>query len=186
MMSETVMPKAITENRNATQGAFPKAVIYPKEPLGQFTGMLTTAELLRLLDERQIRNADIARAIGVSPSRVTELRKGERAVKLDEAAKLVAAFDLESQPIPRVAPVHPAVARLIVLYIAAELGFDAQSNPALVRELTEDVRAFSEFVVEPTVRGNPEAVEAFFQAMRLRRPRLEDTGRQESDPERTR
>lgn len=183
MMSETVMGISVTENRNAFQAAITGCVIYPPRGLRQSNSVLNTVELLARLDERGIRNVDVAHAINVSPSRVTEIKKGERAIKLDEAFKLVEAFDLES---PQGQPAHPlpaAVARLVVRYIALETGSPLARSEADLEELAEDVRAFVEFVADPKVRDSVEAAEAFFQAMRLRRPRPALASPPGSDPE---
>jgi transcriptional regulator with XRE-family HTH domain len=132
--------------------------------------VLTTKELLARLREKKVKNADIARALGVTPSRVTEMFDGTRALKLDEAAKLSEAFDLEPPPSPQVPALPAPVSQLIVQHIARELGRPlAQDAPQLL-ELTEDLRAFSEFVTDPKVRESIDLAMAFFQAMRLRRP----------------
>lgn len=169
MIAETVMRKMITENRKAAQEPFTECVIYDSEPLVHATGVLTTTELLTRLEAKGVKNADIARALKVAPSRVTEIKKGERTIKLDEAAKLVFEFDLESPPVPKVSPLPPAVSRLIVRYIAEEL--ECPVGEDRLQEIAEDVRAFAEFVADPTTRGSIEAAELFFQAMRLRRPK---------------
>jgi hypothetical protein len=170
------MPPTYTENRNERKGKLPDCVIYPRSPFVHPNAMLTTQELLRRLGERGVKNAAVARALNVTPSRVTEMYKGLRALKLDEAVKLVETFDLEPEPSRRAAPLPSPIARLIVLYVAAELGVDAEQEPAKVQELSEDVRAFSEFVADPQVRESIEAATAFLQAMRLRRPLTEPAG----------
>lgn len=179
-MLETLMPNSVTDNRNDVQATFTPSVVYENGTVGQPKGMLTTADLLSLLEERQIRNKDIANALGVTPSRVTEIKKGERSIKLDEAVKLVAAFGLELPQGPPVAPVPVSVARLIVLYVAVELGL-SPGREERVEELAQDIRAFSEFAADPKVRSSVELSEAFFQAMRLRRPRPEPEAQRESD-----
>lgn len=186
MISETVMPIRITENRNNVQEAFTKCGIYAVSDVVKPNLVLTTGELLGRLRDRGIKNADIARALKVSPSRVTEIFKGERSVSLDEGAILVEKFDLESPQDRRVAPLPAQVSRLLVRYVAAELGVDLERNLPLLQELTEDVRAFAEYVADPSVRENPAAAEAFFQAMRLRRPKPADKVPPGSDPERAR
>jgi transcriptional regulator with XRE-family HTH domain len=173
MISETVMEISHNENRKAVQAPIPLCVIYPLAPLAHGNPMLTTGELLARLGQKGIKNHQIAKALDVSPSRVTEMWKGERAIKLDEAAKLVAEFQLdEALPSPRVSPLPAPIARLVVAYVAAELGLE-RANPLQVAEIAEDVRAFAEFVSDPAVRESIDAAETFFQAMRLRRPRPE-------------
>jgi transcriptional regulator with XRE-family HTH domain len=169
MMSETVMESYIAEYRNDCKSRIADCVIYPEGRLGQRNSMLTTRELLERLEQRGIKNHQIAKALGVSPSRVTEMHKGERAIKLDEAARLVSAFGLEEPPTPaKMSPLPAPIARLVVVYVGAELGL-ATVDPLRVEEIARDVRAFAEFVTDPAVRGSIDAAETFFQAMRLRR-----------------
>jgi hypothetical protein len=54
--------------------------------------------------------------------------------------------------------------------VAEELG--AAPDDSRLEELSEDLRAFSEFVADPKVRRSLEAAESFFQAMRFRRPKV--------------
>lgn len=175
------MGKTITENRNERKGRIADCVIYPPSFSVQPNVMLTTRELLATIEQRGIKNHEIATALDVSPSRVTEMRKGTRAIKLDEAAKLVSVFALE-EPLqaPRVSALPAPIARLIVLYVAAELGV-AESNPHQVEALAEDVRAFAEFVTDPKVRGSIDAADVFFQAMRIRRQALQEAALQGTD-----
>lgn len=159
-----------SENRNCVQGVLTRPVIYPNETVSQMTAVFTTDQLLARLSERGIRNSAVAQVLQVHPSRVTEMRKGLRSIKLDEAARLVEAFDLEAPP-SRPAPALPApVARLLVRYIAAELGFPLEEASHQLAELAEDVRAFVEYAGNQKGRGSVEATEAFFEALRLRRP----------------
>jgi hypothetical protein len=142
--------------------------------------MLDTDELLARLDEKKVRNIDIARALGLPDSRVPEIRRKERALKLDEGAKLVRAFELE--PSPTGVSLQPAMIRLAIQYIALELGVPPEANQSQIEELTEDLRAFSEFVSDPKVRRSVDAAEGFFQAMRRRRPAASEEARPGTDP----
>jgi transcriptional regulator with XRE-family HTH domain len=136
--------------------------------------VLTTKELLARLRDKKVKNADIARVLNISPSRVTDLFNSDRALKLDEAAKLAGAFDLESAPSPQVPPLPGPVAQLIVQHIAQEIGRPLAQDAPQLRELSEDLRAFSEFVTDPKVRESIDLAMRFFQAMRLRRPAPEE------------
>jgi hypothetical protein len=110
--------------------------------------VLDTDQILALLEERGIRNVDIANALGLPDSRIPEIKRKSRALKLDEGVKLVRAFGLElNQPVP---PLPPAISRLIVRHLAEGLG--AEPDEARLQELSEDIRAFSEFVADPKVR----------------------------------
>lgn len=131
--------------------------------------MINTAQLIASLRERKIRNIDVARVLDIQPSRVTEIYNGDRVVKLDEAAKLVEAFGLETLPSPApLSPLPVPITRLIVRYVLAEVGGKADDQK--IEELSEDLRAFGQFVADPAVRESIQAGENFFQAMRLRRP----------------
>lgn len=138
---------------------------------------MTTDELLAALDERGIRNVDIARALGLPDSRIPEIRQRKRALKLDEGAALIRAFGLEKP----VQPLPTAIVRLLVRYVAQELGLHPEERK--LQDLTKDVRAFAEFVADPKVRESLVAVESFFQAMRLRRPAPESKVRSGTDPD---
>ena len=181
MMSNAVIPTSDSENRNFTQAELAKGVIAPFTAQVHLGGVLTTAELLARLTERGIARNEIAKALGVHPSRVTEMFKGDRNIKLDEAAKLVSAFDLESAQSQRVSPLPGPIAKLIVLYVAEELRIDLQRNSALIEALSEDVRAFAEYVTDPRARESIDLAEAFFRAMRLRRPDPESKATQGTD-----
>ena len=131
--------------------------------------MLDTDELLARLEERGIRNVDIAKTLGLPDSRVPEIKRKERALKLDEAAKLVRAFELEQDR--SASPLPDPVLRLVVQYVAVALGAQPERVRARLEELTEDLRAFSEFVSDPKVRRSIEMSEGFLRAMALRRPK---------------
>jgi hypothetical protein len=141
--------------------------------------MLNTDELLARLEERGIRNVDIARALGLPDSRVPEIRRKERALKLDEAAKLVRAFGLEQDS--SASPLPAPVLRLVVQYVAQQLGCQPERVHSRLGGLTEDLRAFSEFVADPKVRRSIEMSEGFLRAMALRRPAPGSEVEQESD-----
>jgi hypothetical protein len=156
-------------------------VIDAPDALRNETGVLDSSELLARLEAKGIRNVDIARALDLPDSRIPEIRRKERALKLDEAVKLVRAFELESDRLP---PLSDQVIRLVVRYVAAELG--SSPDEAQLQELTRDVQAFSEFVADPKVRRSVEAAEGFFRAMTLRRPTALRVVQPESDPGPTR
>jgi hypothetical protein len=142
--------------------------------------MLTTDELLARLEQKKIRNIDIARALGLPDSRVPEIRTKRRRLTLDEGAKLAQAFALEQTPPAH--PIPPSIARLVVRYIATELRAD--QDEAKLEEIAEDVRAFSAFVADPNIRSSIQAAETFFQAMRLRRLQPEEAAPPGTDPAR--
>lgn len=179
------MNGTITENRKPCNNNLPLCVIYGIGSVVQPKVVLTTRELLTRLEQKGVKNGEVAKALGLSASRVTEMYKGERAIKLDEAAKLVSVFELEEpQSSPRVQALPAPIARLIVLYIASELG-GAESNSHQLEALAGDVQAFAEFVTDPKVRESIDAAELFFQAMRLRRQGSQEEAPLGTDPQTT-
>lgn len=147
------------------------------------SGVITREQLLARLNAKvkagELKNVDIAKALDLPDSRIPALLRGERRIYFDEATRLVEAFELE-QGRTRLAS---SVMRLAVRHVAGAL--KADSDEAQVANLAEDLRAFFEYVADPKVQDNLTAVEAFFQAMRLRRPSSQEETPPESDPERT-
>lgn len=141
-----------------------------------------TDRLLEILDERGVKNVQIAKALGLPDSRIPEIRQKRRALKLDEAAKLVRAFELEEGR--EVPALPPAVMRLVVRHVANCLRI--QPSEQQVADIAEDLRAFGSFVADRKVRQSIEAAEGFFQAMRFRRQGSEEEAQQETDPRRGR
>lgn len=142
--------------------------------------MFDTEELLARLKQKGVKNVEIARALGLPDSRVPEIRRKDRALKLDEAVKLVRAFGLEQDQ--AASPLPDPVLRLLVRYIASELSVPLDQNEARLAELTADLRAFAEFVADPKVRRSIDAAEGFFRAMHLRRPKAGAEAPQGNDP----
>jgi hypothetical protein len=178
-MSFAVMPNVTTENVGSGQ-AFPtKWVVALPYALRQPNRVLDTDELLARLKEKGIRNIDIANALGLPDSRIPEIKRKDRKLTLDEGAKLVRAFGLEPSP-AEVAPLPAPVLRLVVRYLAEELG--SRSPESALEELTADVRAFAEYVSDPKRRRSLDAAEAFFQALRFRRRASVSAAPPENDP----
>lgn len=138
-----------------------------QETISQRKKVLDTDELLARLKARGVKNVEIAKALGLPDSRVPEIKRKERALKLDEAVKLVRAFGLEQDF--RAAPLPLSAMRLAVRYVAAELGVRPSNHQ--LEDLSADVRAFFELVADPSVQWTPEAAEMFFRAIRFRRPK---------------
>lgn len=185
MISGTVMSEnSVTENRKATQEAFPLCGVYRPLPYGQTISMITTGEILALLQEKiaagEINKTQIAKVAGIGNNRVSELfgsGKG-RGLKHDEAVRLAEGFGLELPQAPRVPPLPAPIARLLVIFVAEELGYPVLEHPERVEELAEVARAFAEYVADPQVRGSQDAAEHFFRSMRsLRSVRQEEDSR---------
>jgi hypothetical protein len=177
-MSEAVIP-ATYVNRRLPSRAMTVCVNDAGDESRYSSRVLNTDELLARLEERGIRNVDIARALGLPDSRVPEIRRKERALKLDEAVKLVRVFELEQDR--SASPLPAAVLRLVVQYVAQQLGCPPERVQAKQAELTEDLRAFSEFVADPKVRRSIEMSEGFLRAMAFRRPAPGSEAAQGSD-----
>jgi hypothetical protein len=169
MMSDAFMRRSPTIFGGLVQAQITKWVVEGSDELRQSTGMFDTDELLARLHQKGVKNIEIARALGLPDSRVPEIKRKDRALKLDEAVKLVRAFELEQDQ--AAAPLPDPVLRLLVRYIASELAVPLEANEARLEELTADVQAFSEFVADPKVRRSVDAAEGFFRAMHLRRPK---------------
>lgn len=144
--------------------------------------VLDTDELLARLDARGVRNIQIAKALGLPDSRVPEIKQKTRALKLDEAVKLVRAFGLEQDF--QASPLPSSITRLVVRYVALELGVEPTNQQ--LADLARDVQAFGEFVADPKVRSSVEAAEGFFRALQLRRPTPEAEAQPGNDPARLR
>lgn len=149
--------------------------------LRQARPMLDTDALLQGLRAKNPKNVDVARVLGLPDSRIPEIYRKDRKLSLDEGAKLVQAFELE--PDRGASPLPAAILRLVVQYVALKLGAPLEANRGRVDELTEDLRAFSEFVSDPKVRRSIEAAEGYFHALLRPRPGAGPEAQPETDPE---
>jgi len=181
MICLAVIPQPYDMRKGVSSG-MTNSVVYGFSDIRHPVGVLDTDQLLARLKERGIKNVEIAKALGLPDSRIPEIRDKRRAIKLDEAARLVRAFSLEQSQ--EAAPLPAPVLRLIVRHITRKIGTPLPDHT--VDDLTEDLRAFSVFVADPKVRGSIEAAEAFFQALQLRNPDNLGAAPPENDPERTR
>lgn len=144
--------------------------------------MLDLDALLQRLEK--VRNVDIARVLDLPDSRIPDIRRKERALKYEEGVKLIQAFELEQGSVPGALP--PAILRLVVLYVAQALGVPPERTQANVEGLAEDLRAFSEFALDPKVRSSLDAAEGFFRAMKaVRRPGAGSEAPPGNDPAKT-
>jgi hypothetical protein len=72
------------------------------------TAMLGTQQLLATLEARGVSQAEMARVLNLPSSRISEMYAGKRQIKLDEAKRLVEAFDLDdANPMPLPMPPMP-------------------------------------------------------------------------------
>lgn len=162
------------------QASITKWVVEESYGLRQPASMFDTDELLARLKQKRVKNIEIARALNLPDSRVPEIKRKDRALKLDEAVKLVRAFGLEQDQ--AAVPLPAPVVRLLVRYIASALASPLEEIDPRLEELTADVQAFAEFVADSKVRRSIEAAEGFFRAMHLRRPKVDVAAPRETDP----
>lgn len=126
--------------------------------------MLGAADLLKLLKDRGVTQAAIGRCLGLPSPRISEMYKGERRLQLDEAKKLVESFGVDEAAI---SPLSEPVARALAIYAAETLGLQASPEDERVEELAQELRAFSEFAVDPRVRDSVESIQGFLRGLRL-------------------
>jgi transcriptional regulator with XRE-family HTH domain len=132
--------------------------------------MLGTEQLLRALENRGISQAEMARVLGLPSSRISEMYAGRRQVKLDEAKRLVEAFDLDdTEPVP---PISEQTARLLILHVANQLRVPTPLPDDVLRELALDFQAFSRFARAHLPAPSLEATTGFLAGRRSdREPR---------------
>lgn len=140
------------------------SVVYAYSDFRHPSCVLDTDELLERL--KGVRNVDIAKALGLPDSRIPEIRRKERALKLDEAVKLVRAFRLEQAP--QAPAIPPSVLRLAIRHVANRLQADPDEDQ--IAELEEDLKAFSEYVSRRSSQGLLVAAEGFLDGLLTHRP----------------
>jgi hypothetical protein len=165
MMSSAVIPYPYDERRPVSSVATNYVVAF-EGTNWHLARVLNTTQLLARLKEVGARNVDMARVLGLPDSRIPEIFSGKRALKLEEAVKLVEAYNLDSMDEP-ITPLTTPVARLIVHHVARSVGVEPGAE--VVAELAADLRAFSAFVTDRQVRDSVQAADGFFQSLRIRR-----------------
>lgn len=187
MMSEAVMAIAYANRRSAVNG-LTKCAVDDAYDSRHLLSMLDKLQLLAALRAKGVQNVDVEKALDLPSSRVTEIfralpdnnpgGKKERDLTYEEGVRLIRAFELERDP--PVAPVPVSVLRLAVRHIALKLG--APLNEPVLHDLAEDLRAFSSFAADPTIRQSVEAAEGFFRALQSRRRSPEEEAQLGTDP----
>lgn len=66
-----------------------------RDDAAQMVSFRYLSEVERLMQERGLTKRDIAKAVGTSPSYITQLFRGDRLLNLDMLARLEAAFDVK-------------------------------------------------------------------------------------------
>lgn len=126
--------------------------------------VIGSAELLAALKARNITQTAISRVLNVDPSQISQLYKGARQLKLDEAKRLVEAFDLdESSATP---PISEQTARLLILHVADTFGIRLAASDSRVQELALDFQAFSKFARAHLPAPSPDATSGFLYGRR--------------------
>jgi hypothetical protein len=120
-----------------------------------------------MLRERDIKNGQIAKALNLTPSRVTEIFAGDRRVSLDEAATLIDVFNLDEPKIP----IEVHTSRLLVMYVATQLGVALDGENPKVESLAQDMSAFAQFAADPEVRDKTDSLLAFLRGRASTTPR---------------
>ena len=167
MISAAVMP-LYYERRKICQAPVTKRGVAFDGTKLQFASVLNSTQLLARLTEADIKNVEIARALNIPESRVSEMRSGKRRIKLDEAVKLVDTFDLDPEDkASQITPLTTPIARLLVLHVAQSLRTELPEET--VADLAADLRAFALFASDPQVRDSLQAADGFLQALRIRR-----------------
>jgi transcriptional regulator with XRE-family HTH domain len=149
-----------------------QCVILPIEYLPnmrQIARVIDSDTLLRKLLDAGITQAKIARVLRVDPSQISQLYKGKRQIKLDEAKKLVEEFDLDGAD--AAPPINEQTARLLILHMANRLGSPLLPTDDLVQELALDFQAFSKFARSHLPALSPEATTAFLAGISFDRQR---------------
>jgi hypothetical protein len=144
--------------------------------------VITARELLETLDKRGVAKADIARALGIGPARVTEMyqalglaetkRGGDkpptRRLLWDEGYQLIQKFGLKVDPRTQM-DLPSSIAQLAVLAVANALGSPLDPDDPKLPEIAADFQAFLRFVADPKVRESTARVEGFLEGLRMSR-----------------
>jgi hypothetical protein len=142
--------------------------------------MVTAAELLAALEQRGVSKADIARALGIGPARVTEMyqaaglaetkRVGDkpptRRLLWDEGYELIKRFGLKVDP-DRPIELPRAIAKLAILAVASALDVRLDPDDPRLPEIALDFQSFLRFVADPQVREDAARVQGFLDALRM-------------------
>lgn len=167
MMSDAVTIPDCYDNRKTNASPVPKSVIELCDYKALWSPPMRTAELLTMLRERDIKNGQIAKALNLTPSRVTEIFAGDRRVSLDEAATLIEVFNLD-EPTP---PIEAHTARLLVIYVASQIGVALDGADPRVELLAQDMSAFAQFAADPELRDKTDSLLAFLRGRASTTPR---------------
>jgi transcriptional regulator with XRE-family HTH domain len=137
-------------------------------PMRHRMAVIDSGTLLQRLSEAGITQIQIARTLNVDPSQISQLYRGKRQIKLDEAKKLVERFAIATDD--TVPPISEQTARLLILHVANTLGQPLSPDDQRVQELTLDFQAFSKFARDHLPAPSPEATSGFLYARRAERP----------------
>jgi len=160
MISSALIMRARYEKRNSDASPIPTTVVESNAKLLHAVRMFDTETLLEMLKARGIKNADIARAVGLPSPRITEMFNRTRKINLDEAKRIVEAFRLDEPE--QSDPLSEGVARLLALHVANRVGRPLLPEDGTVQELAEDLQAFARFAWHRRTHLTAEATQGFF------------------------
>jgi hypothetical protein len=122
--------------------------------------MLNTAEILKALKERGVKQKEIAAVLCVTQPRVSALYKTDRKLTVEEAIKLVDRFNLDDEP-PSI-PLNEQFLELAALAAARRLGLENvdYEDPRL-KVAAQDILALVLADQDPRFGGSLEALRGF-------------------------
>jgi hypothetical protein len=123
--------------------------------------VLGQTEILEALRDHGITSADIGRALELPSSRIAEMYAGKRLLKLSEAVKLVAEFELET----RSAKPNADVLVVLLNAILPKSQRGTRAADLSIRALAEALEYGLGLVASsPAIPGNPDALALAAQA----------------------
>lgn len=131
--------------------------------------MLGQLEILDMLKDRP--RSELARVLKLPAPRVTELYKGERRLKLDEAQALVSHYRLQE-----VGGLSEPVARLAVHHVADSLGAALPADDPRLEEIALDLQELSAFAARPEVRQEVAQLSGFLAGRKTKPQRPASAG----------
>lgn len=146
--------------------------------------MLSQEDILSQLSARGITQGDIGAALGINRTNANKLfnpvaKTGKtRSLTWDEGVALIETFGLDrseetAEPgeLDASDDTPPALmgvqaARLVVQYVAQQLGVKIDPDDGRVEDLAQDIRAYSEFVASAQVGENPDRAQGWLDGRR--------------------
>ena len=136
--------------------------------------MLRQADILTELAARGIKQGEIADALGITRPNANKLFKPAaktgktRSLTFDEGVTLIERFGLDKPDDSPVEAMGVRAARLVVQYVAQQLGVKIDPDDGRVEDLAQDIRAYSEFVATAHVGDNQDRAQGWLDGRRSR------------------